>query len=43
MIEYGGANIGAKPAGIPSGEGRDGALRLLTDAAALHPRPTPDC
>ncbi|WP_156077369.1 hypothetical protein [Saccharothrix sp. NRRL B-16314] len=43
LIEYGGADIGAKPAGMPSGEGRDGALRLLTDAAARRPCPTSDC
>lgn len=29
LIEYGGSDTGAKPVGMPSGEGRDGALRLL--------------
>ncbi|HEX6352210.1 hypothetical protein [Actinophytocola sp.] len=43
LIEYGGANIGAKPPGIPAITGRDGALRLLADAAARRPCPTPDC
>ncbi|MBB5805737.1 hypothetical protein F4560_005505 [Saccharothrix ecbatanensis] len=42
-IEYSGANIGAKPAGMPSDEGREGALRLLTDAAARRPCPISDC
>lgn len=43
LIEYGGANIGARPAGMPEGEGRDGALRLLADAAARCKCPTLDC
>ena len=43
VIEYGGANAGAKPPGMPAAEGRDGALRLLSDAAARRPCPASGC
>ncbi|GAA1285616.1 hypothetical protein GCM10009634_33760 [Saccharothrix xinjiangensis] len=43
VIDYGGANSDAKPAGLPADVRRAGALRLLADAAARLPCPEPDC
>lgn len=43
VIDYGGANNDAKPAGMPVDAGRAGALRLLSDAAARRPCPEPGC
>ena len=43
LIEYGGGNSGAEPAGIPTDESHDGALELLTNAADRLPCPTPNC
>jgi hypothetical protein len=43
VIEYGGANGGATPTGMPAEASRRGALRLLTEAAARRPCVKSDC